>query len=536
MRQCFYAGLPTNTAGGVVPALSLAGVLTGDLEGGGGALASDYGEAQADRRASAAVVGELVGRGSPGSAAWSAAPALLQASADNRQQEAERMTAAAFRLALAGTASGAPLGGLAASLLPPHALDGINTDLADRYYWEAQQKDELPQIIEADLEAFVEALPDVIKRGREEAEKKNAANQAAPAVDVEKYSYDRAEVFIQAEAKKHGWELNQNAGLDDVFALPTDPALQPLATAYQGGPPQGGPTAFANAVFTARDTGLYQPHLPPESDRERTKFMTSWVVQDERERELTYDDALQRGLLMDAWKLQQARKLALQKAEEISAGAKAAWSSFGPDSQGQQQELIKFLTEKQIADKLGETFEVAGVARLVNFLTPDVGVGGTSYQPYSLPADRLPNIADNRQDIYDPNNLVNRLLALDAPGKTLIFTDRPAKTFYVAVVEQRVVPQFRGSDKDKEFLIAYQDASLPPPASPMPSQTGPMWRQFFLPRREQEFGQTLIRQLREEAGPVNDQGRFILEKGKKEQEQPNEPGGQGPPPVDNPFS
>ena len=46
------------------------------------------------------------------------------------------MTAAAFRLALAGTASGAPLGGLAASLLPPHALDGINTDLADRYYWE----------------------------------------------------------------------------------------------------------------------------------------------------------------------------------------------------------------------------------------------------------------------------------------------------------------------------------------------------------------------------------------------------------------
>ena len=105
---------------------------------------------------------------------------------------------------------------------------------------------------------------------------------------------------------------------------------------------------------------------------------------------------------------------------------------------------------------------MAGVARLVNFLTPDVGVGGASYQPYSLPADRLPNIADNHQDIYDPNNLVNRLLALDAPGKTLIFTDRPAKTFYVAVVEQRVVPQFRGSDKDKEFLIAYQDASLPP--------------------------------------------------------------------------
>ena len=60
--------------------------------------------------------------------------------------------------------------------------------------------------------------------------------------------------------------------------------------------------------------------------------------------------------------------------------------------------------------------------------------------------------------------------------------------------------------------------------------------EFFLLRREQEFGQTLIRQLREEAGPVNDQGRFILEKGKKEQEQPNEPGDQGPPPVDNPFS
>ncbi len=317
MRQCFYAGLPANTAGGgVVPALSLAGVLTGagDLEG-GGALAADYGEAQADRRAGAAGVGDLVGLGLAGPASWSAGPVLAQAAANDRQQEAERMTAAAFRLALAGTASGAPLGGLAASLLPPHALDGINTDLADRYYWEAQRKNELPQIIEADLETFVAALPDVIKRGREEAEKKNAANQAAPPVDVEQYSYDRAEEFIQAEAQKHGWHLTRNAGLDDIFALPTDPALLPLATAYPGGP-----QAFANAVFTARDTGLYQPHMPPESDRERTKFMTSWVVQDERERELTYDDALRRGLLMDAWKLQQARSWRCKRRKRSAPG------------------------------------------------------------------------------------------------------------------------------------------------------------------------------------------------------------------------
>ena len=134
-------------------------------------------------------------------------------------------------------------------------------------------------------------------------------------MDVEQYSYDRAEEFIQAEAQKHGWDLTRNAGLDDIFALPTDPALLPLATAYPGGP-----QAFANAVFTARDTGLYQPHMPPESDRERTKFMTSWVVQDERERELTYDDAPRRGLLMDAWKLQQAAKLRCKRRKRSAPG------------------------------------------------------------------------------------------------------------------------------------------------------------------------------------------------------------------------
>ena len=429
---------------------------------------------------------------------------------------------------LIGSASGAPLAGLAGAVLPPHALDGINADLADRYFWEVQRKDEAPQVVNADLEAFVKALPDVIKHGREEAEQKNAANRAAPPLEPEQYAYDRAEEFIQAEAQKRGWELNRNGGLDDVYATQTDPALQPLATAYTGGP-----SAFAAAVFTAKDTGMYQPHMPPVNDLTRTKIMTYWVVRDERERELAYSEVMGRGLLMDAWRLQEARKLALREAEEISTGAKTTWDRFGPDSQGQQQELVKYLTEKQVADKLGETLEVSGIARLVNFLTPNVGIGGTLYQPYSLPADKLPNIGDNPRDFYDPNNLVNRLLALDAPGKTLIFTDRPAKTFYVAVVEQRVVPQFRGSDKDKEFLVAYQDASLPAAGALAPN-TGPMWRTFFLPRREQEYHKALIRQLREEAGPVNDQGQLILEKSKKQQDQPNgSPSDQGPPPVDN---
>ena len=541
VRRAFYAALPGNTAaGGVVPWLSLAGALAGDPVSGfrvdGDQLAADYGEALADRREGAVAAGQLAGLVSGGPAAWSAAPALAQASADDRRQEAGRMASAAFRLALAGTASGAPLGGLAGSLLPPHALDGINADLADRYFWDVQRKDEAPQIINADLEAFVKALPDVIKRGRDEAEQKNAANRAAPPVEPEQYAYDRAEDFIRAEAQKRGWDLNRNAGLDDVYTTQTDPALQPLATAYSGGP-----SAFATSVFTAKDTGMYQPHLPPVTDLTRTKIMTYWVVQDERERELSKDEAMNRGLLMDAWRLQEARKLAVREAEEISAGAKAAWDKFGQDSQGRQQELEKFLKEKQAADKLGETFELPqpgnpGIARLVNFLTPNVGVGGASYQPYTLPADKLPNIADNPKDIYDPNNLVNRLLALDAPGKTLIFTDKPAKTFYVAVVEQRVVPEFRGGEKDKEFLVAYQDASLPPPGV-LPPQAGPMWRRFFLPRRKDQFHQALIRQLREEAGPVNDQGQLILEKGKKQQEEPNgSPSDQGPPPVDNPFS
>ncbi len=399
--------------------------------------------------------------------------------------------------------------------------------------------------MEADLTAFIKALQDEMKQARDEAQKKNAAKIGEP-VEPEQYADEKAAQFIQAQARLRGWELKASARPEDVFAIeskdaPKDDPLQALKTAYPGGA-----SSLAQELFKFMPAGLYTPAPPFVAVGAPDKYYTFWRTEDEREREYSnWHEAGQR--VLDAWRFDQARVKARQAAMAISEQAKAEWAKFQPGP-GQQDNLEKFLKEHQTADRpafvLPESGSHGEVARLL-FARPDLQFGGGEYMPYSFPPDKLPNIADSKdklndpQDpvnrgsvdmgrltslIYDPSNLVNRLLALDGPGQTLVFNDKPVKTFYVAVLEQRDVPQFHGSTDPMEFADAFRAArQLVPARQPFQPLMGPLWAGWFLPKHKEDYHKALMRQLRVDAvGKDNvnaDTGKIILAEAGRRQQQ-----------------
>jgi hypothetical protein len=494
----FTSTLEANLAGGgVVPGAVLAGMLNSDP------LQEDYDRAfTAHYKSDFGQAAGLFGLAS-GGAGPLAVPAASVADAEERAKGAQlRQAKAAFESAVSAV-TGTPFAGIvgpAAASPLPFSRDETITRLLDQ-----QRKDALSEVVHDDLTQFTKDLKEEMKKAKEEAEKQNAANKDSE-LDPEKVANEKAEEFIRKTAGARGWELNEKAGLDDIYQMAKDEALKPLREARDLG------EGFADTLFKRTPPGLYQPSQPTEIGFDRSKYLLYWRTEDQRERELSYDEA--RPRVLAAWRLQEARKLAHQKAEEVSQKAKQEASPV---------EAIKYLRDQALGEpKLGDIFELADVARLLPNKSANAGVDVT-YSRYTIPADKIP---------YAPPDLLDRLLGLEKPGEALIFKDLPATHFYVTVLDERSVPQFSGKDRDTGFADAYRDAGQPTKAQ--------LWRQLFLPSRERDYQKGLMRQLREDAagpGGVNEQGQLILSGSKAPQPGPPAPpsGSEGDEEMPPPF-
>ncbi|HBI45463.1 MAG TPA: hypothetical protein DDY78_21805 [Planctomycetales bacterium] len=303
--------------------------------------------------------------------------------------------------------------------------------------------------------------------------------------------------FIRKTVKERGWELHDKAGLDDIYSVEDDRALADVKFAIglfqqrqsrdsrQVFPP------FANEVFGFQ-AGKYIPS--PVLPDGRDKYLVFWRSEDERAHELDYDDA--RPRVLAAWRFQEARKLVLREADRISGDL----SQKEADGQLSPQEAIKYFRDQ----KLGQVFELVDIARLKP--APSANPGSATYYRYVIPASQIP---------YAPADLLDQLMTLDKPGQTLVFQDLPAKKWYVAVLEERPILSFDDKNKDKGFIDAYADATI--------RDKDQFWRQYFEGKRQADFEEKLMRQLREEAGSVDEKGQLILS-GKPRQEQQQQQG------------
>jgi hypothetical protein len=435
----------------------------------------------------AAGVGQAFGAGLGRGSALSAAAGYLGAVDAREATDRARILSSTFLEGMAWSANGSPFAGFA--LQAPFVPAMPPASVAMRQLFENRQlevlRDKLqmfpgepptPGVVSRDLQQFTEELSKL----------KNKA-------DAEVQDY------IHKTVKERGWELHDKAGLDDMYSVEEDRALNDVKFAIelfqrrQSRDPRQVIPPFAKVLFEDFPAGKYIPSKPLPDGRD--KYLVFWRSEDERARELGYDEA--RPRVLAAWRFLEARKLALREADRIDEDLKQKQAN----GQVSPQEAIKYFRDQ----KLGEVFELADVARLIPGPSFNPGVSAT-YFPYVIPASKIP---------YAPADLLDQLMALEKPGQTLVFQDLPQKLWYVVVLEERPILSFDDKSKDKGFIDLYADASN--------SQKDQFWRQYFQGKRQTDFEEKLMRQLREEAGPVDEKGRLILSsKPKPGQQEPQQ--------------
>jgi hypothetical protein len=179
-----------------------------------------------------------------------------------------------------------------------------------------------------------------------------------------------------------------------------------------------------------------------------------------------------RDQVIHAWKLEQARADARREARRINDELKERHA--GPD------DAVRFLREQKGVEiiplndvcHLRKLQDVAGAGRV------------PEYRPYQVPEDKIK---------YPLPDFVTRLLQLQEPGQSELLWDRPQMHFYVAVLRERIVPTM------KEFTELY---SVVP-------QSDQLW-QMMMDEKHREFYQDLMKQLRAEAGKVDEDGNWII--------------------------
>jgi hypothetical protein len=230
---------------------------------------------------------------------------------------------------------------------------------------------------------------------------------------------------------------------------------------------------FARTLYMP--TGAYDAQQVSNSEAVIPREFLFWRTEDLRARERLFSEV--RDEVVDAWRFEEARKLARREAERLEA--KINEDKRPPD-------VERFLREQE--PKLGELFELNNIAQLVPPTREVFPLRPTEYVSYSVPSSQFNQLS------YPPAEMVKHLLSLKRPGEATVIADRPAKNFYVVVLFDRDVPTV------KQFEELYKK----------PTAEATLYNNYFAPEQRDEYQKAVVRQLRAEAGKVDKDGRFVL--------------------------
>lgn len=227
---------------------------------------------------------------------------------------------------------------------------------------------------------------------------------------------------------------------------------------------------IARILFADQGTFVIGQQNQAASDTEELAF---WRAEDLGAKLRTFPEAREDVVL--AWKREQARDLARRKAVDIRNRINK--EKLPPT------EAVRLLTEW----KTGELFTLDGVARAVppQEVRPEAR---TEYRPFELPESAQKHLP------YPPEQLPKILMELKRPGDAMVFVDRPATNFYVAVLEARDEPSV------SDFRKIYDRTPFRDPLFDM-----------FQAERRAEYRKSVLEQLRREAGAKLDkEGNYDL--------------------------
>lgn len=276
--------------------------------------------------------------------------------------------------------------------------------------------------------------------------------------------------------------------LKTIYTIADDPKLKPLKEAYEASRqnnPQQSQTDLAHALFEF--PGVYEARfaVPPSQFGTGPDPFVFWRSEDRPARERPFSEV--RSEVEAAWKLQEARPLAVAEAERIK-------KELSDKKLTVKDDIEKFLADQ----KQGKPVYLNNVARLVPIRS--ALPGRTEYERYRPPASEVP---------YPPLTFVRQLLALEKPGDAVVIKDAPEKTVYVAVL---LVP--RDDRRNfKEFADLYEKTP----------DGDSLYQSWFLEDRRREFRRRVMEQLRAEAGALDAEGRFVVNENLKNRGEGSEP-------------
>jgi hypothetical protein len=283
-----------------------------------------------------------------------------------------------------------------------------------------------------------------------------------------------AENYLAKAAKDLGLSHGTTEKPRDFFDIADDKGLKPLAESYRQRPPRDDLRGrnFATLFFDAAPT--YVPEQWPSS-RGQFDFLGArmWEVADEPflywktadVKAYTPSEEEAQPKVIEAWRFQQAQKLALQEAQRIQEQVAKAKD---------QRNGLKLLREESARNPAwGEMFPMMDIARLVPVFTG--GVVLRQYGPYQPDEDKIKARAD----------FVDQLMrSLKEPGDATIVWNRPRTIYYVALLTDIARP-----DLDK-FYREYKD----------PHVLGDNLWQYMEVERRKRYYQAMMEQLRADAG------------------------------------
>ena len=243
----------------------------------------------------------------------------------------------------------------------------------------------------------------------------------------------------------------------------------------------GDTQAFVNYLFQDKRS---EEGKPPETgpyvvmrggnDPETKQEFFFWRSDDVKGEERKFSEV--RAAVVAAWRLDQARTLARNQAEELEAKINKK-KETPPDAE-------RFLKEQ----KLAAPFELEKVSQLTVPALEVHAMVATDYQGYQVPEDKFDVFP------YPPQDFAKQVTKLTRLGEATVIVDRPAKTFYVALLVDRKEPE----------LAAFRKVYANSPGSDRLY----MFLQF---QRREEYRKAVMEQLRREASADLDKdGRFKL--------------------------
>jgi hypothetical protein len=428
-----------------------------------------------EAQAATAALGELLGgaanRGTPLGAliGWQAANEMGQ-----------RATLTAYASAVLGGGGSSPLAAVTLPMRFRHTLqplDAVRQQLIERFQNTLAQKmmkthvDKLRKELDKVLATHSEEkLKEFLKKAESDSEIEN--------VHIMETAQTRQELLDRPDP-----------GLKDLREAYEQSFENPFAQFMMNTPRPD----FVSALFHSFERSaqeieldrMFQQERPIRSREVRSRgndtIWVFWRVMDQPARVRRFQDV--REQVKDAWYLEQARKLAREKAKQINDELKA--KNLAPDPARQ------FL----IGQNMGTVFDLNNVAHLIG---PEFSLPGGAkiiagdYRSYQPPKEFIP---------YPPADFVDQLLKLKKRGESTVIADQGVRHFYIAVLREDPRPPDM-----KEFQEAYK---LQNTANAGISRQEPLWDKMMVDRQRQ-YARQLLEQLRTEATKSLENGEYVL--------------------------